>query len=128
MAELYRRRFPATPDMVPVARHDVLDTLTQAGLTDAGLHAKVALAVTEATANAVRHAYPADRTDGPVEVAVTQTGDSLLVTVEDEGLGMDNRMPTKAGGMGLALMGDQTRNLAIESGRTGTVVKLRFGI
>lgn len=46
----------ATPDMVPVARHDVIDTLTPAGLTDPGLPAHVALALTEATANAVRHA------------------------------------------------------------------------
>jgi hypothetical protein len=41
---------------------------------------------------------------------------------------MDNRMPTEAGGMGLAIVGDQTRNLAIESDQTGTLVKLRFGI
>jgi serine/threonine-protein kinase RsbW len=128
MAELYRRRFPATPEMVPVARHDVIDALTQAGLTDPGLHAHVALALTEATANAVRHAYPADRTERPVEVTVTRSTDVLLVTVADEGLGMDSRMPTGSGGMGLAIMGGQTQDLAIESDHAGTLVKLQFGI
>lgn len=128
MAELYRRRFHATPDMVPVARHDVRDALIEAGLTDPGLHANVALAVTEATANAVRHAYPADRTERPVEVAVTRAPDILVVTVEDEGLGMAGRAPTQADGMGLTIMGDQSRDVAIESDHTGTLVTLRFGI
>ena len=128
MAELYRRRFRATPDMVPVARHDVRDALVQAGLIDPGLHANVALAVTEATANAVRHAYPADHAERPVEVTVTRATDILLVTVEDEGRGMVNRTPSEIGGMGLAIMGDQSRDLAIESDSSGTLVTLRFGV
>ena len=49
---------------------DVLDTLTQAGLTDPALRSNVALAVSEATANAVRHAYP--------RIAPTATSTSQL--------------------------------------------------
>lgn len=128
MAELYRRRFPATPDMVPVARHDVRDALIRAGLTDPGLHANVALAVTEATANAVRHAYPADHAERPVEVTVTRSTDALVVTVEDEGSGIADGPATEAGGMGLAIMGDQSRDLSIDTGDTGTRVRLSFGI
>jgi anti-sigma regulatory factor (Ser/Thr protein kinase) len=64
MTELYRRRFPATPQSVPLARHDVVDAVTHAGLTDARARAALALAVTEALSNAVRHAYPPSvRTD-----------------------------------------------------------------
>jgi anti-sigma regulatory factor (Ser/Thr protein kinase) len=128
MAELYRRRYSATRDAVPRARHDIIATLTQAGLTDARLHANVALAVSEATGNAVRHAYSPAGTDGHVEVTVTRATDILIVTVKDEGSGMDNSMPTEGGGLGLSIMSAQTRDLAIESNETGTTVKLRFRI
>ena len=35
---------------------------------------------------------------------------------------------TAAAGMGLAIMGDQSRDLAIESDQTGTLVTLRFDL
>lgn len=128
MAELYRRRFPAAPEAVPSARHDVMDTLTQAGLTDVSLRAKVALAVTEATANAVRHAYPPDCTDGHVDVAVARTSDSLTVTVSDEGLGVRSGAPSHGSGLGLSIMTAEAQEVAVETGESGTVVALWFDI
>ena len=50
------------------------------------------------------------------------------MTVEDEGRGMADRTPSQTGGMGLPLMGDQSRELEIESDDTGTLVTLRFGL
>ena len=126
MAELYRRRFPAAPEAVPHARHDVLDTLTQAGLTDPALRSNVAPAVSEATANAVRHAYPPDRTDGHVDVAVARTSDRLTVAVSDEGLGMRSGVPSQGSGLGLSIMTAEAQDVAVESGERGTVVVLRF--
>lgn len=129
MTELYRRRFPATPEAVPAARHEVIEALAQAGLTSAELHANVASAVSEAVGNAVRHAYPPDRIDGHVDVAVTRADDSLTVTISDEGLGMEPRLPTQdSAGLGLAIMSAQAGNLAVESDTTGTTVALDFSI
>ena len=128
MADLYRGRFSATPQAVPAARREVLAALTQAGLTDAELHARVALAVSEATGNAVRHAYPPDQADGHVEVAVTRAGDTVIITVSDEGLGMDSHTSAEGSGLGLLLMRDQTQDLAVESDGNGTRVALHFSV
>jgi anti-sigma regulatory factor (Ser/Thr protein kinase) len=126
MAELYRRRFPATPEAVPLARHDVLDILDQAGLADPTLRANVALAVSEATTNAVRHAYPPDRIDGHVDIAVTRAHDSVTVTVSDEGLGMDSRISPQGSGLGLLIMSAEAQDVAVKSDQAGTTVALRF--
>jgi anti-sigma regulatory factor (Ser/Thr protein kinase) len=129
MAELFRRRYPANRSAVPRARHDILDVLTEAGLPDPSLRANVALAVSEATGNAVRHAYPPDHAAGHVEVTVTREPDTVTVTVCDQGSGMDHSLSTEQGaGLGLLIMRRQSRNLAIESDETGTIVELRFGV
>jgi two-component sensor histidine kinase len=128
MAELFRRRYLADRSAVPRARHDVLDTLAEAGLTHPSLRANVALAVSEATGNAVRHAYPPDHADGHVEVTVTREADSLTVTVRDDGVGIDNSPPTQGGGLGLLLLRNQSQHALIKSDEAGTVVKLRFSV
>jgi serine/threonine-protein kinase RsbW len=128
MAELYRRRFAATPKAVPLARHDVIDTLAEAGLADPALRANIALAVSEATSNAVRHAYPPDRIDGHVDIAVTRTDDSVTVTVSDEGLGMDSRISPQGSGLGLSIMSAEAQDIAVTSDQAGTTVALRFAI
>lgn len=124
MSELCRTRFPAAPEAVPGARHAVVDSLAQAGLTDPGLHGRVALAVSEATANAVRHACPPGRTDGVVEVAVTRTGGTLTITVRDNGRGVAGR----GSGLGMSIMTAVAQDVAMQSGESGTVVTLRFSI
>jgi serine/threonine-protein kinase RsbW len=126
MAELYRRRLPATPQAVPLARHDVLDTLAQVGLADPTLRTNIALAVSEATSNAVRHAYPPDRIDGQLDIAVTRAHDSVTVTVSDEGLGMDSRMSPRGSGLGLLIMSAEAQDVAVKTDQGGTTVALRF--
>jgi anti-sigma regulatory factor (Ser/Thr protein kinase) len=128
MTELYRRRFPATPGAVPLVRHDLIDALNRVGLTDATLHPRIALTLTEATTNAVRHAYSPDRPDGHVEVTVTRASDNLTVMVRDEGVGMDDGMPPPGSGLGFAIMTSETQNLAVKSDGDGTIVALRFSI
>jgi anti-sigma regulatory factor (Ser/Thr protein kinase) len=128
MAELYRRRFRATPQAVPLGRHEVIDALNRVGLTDATLHARIALALSEATTNAVRHAYPPDHADGHIEVTATRASDSLTVMVKDEGQGMDNGMPPPGSGLRFAIMTSETQDLAVKSDGAGTIVALRFSL
>jgi two-component sensor histidine kinase len=126
MFELYRERLSATPAAVRLARHGVSDALVRAGIADAALLADIALTVSEATTNAVRHAYP-DGSDGHVDVTVARTAESIIITVRDEGGGMNEALPETRGlGVGLALMYSQTERLEIESDSAGTVVTLHF--
>jgi anti-sigma regulatory factor (Ser/Thr protein kinase) len=126
MLELYHERLPATPAAVRLVRHGVSDALTEAGVSDVGLLADIALAVSEATTNAVRHAYPAG-TDGHIEVIVIRTAERIAITVSDEGAGMEDALNHTGGlGVGLALMNSQTERLDIASDTTGTIVTLHF--
>jgi anti-sigma regulatory factor (Ser/Thr protein kinase) len=125
-SELYRERLPATPAAVRRARLGVADALARAGIADGTLLADIALTVSEATANAVRHAYPS-RNDGHVEVSVARTAEAIVITVTDEGRGIKNAVSDTRGlGIGLALMHAQTDSMEVESNSTGTVVTLRF--
>ena len=125
MLEVYRERLPATPAAVRHARHGVIDALVRAGTADGPLLADIALAVSEATTNAVRHAYPPG-SDGHIDVTVTCTPYSIIVTVKDEGVGMNAHENAHGLGLGLPLMNSQTECLEITSDTTGTIVTLRF--
>jgi anti-sigma regulatory factor (Ser/Thr protein kinase) len=96
------------------------------GFHDPDLHSKVSLALTEATGNAVRHAYPEGAT-GDVHVAVDRTAEGIVIVVGDHGVGMRNGDGNAGSlGVGLMLMRAETASLAIESDATGTTVTLRF--
>lgn len=123
---MYREQLRATPAAVPLIRHGVGDALTEAGVADPAPLADIALVVGEATTNAVIHAYPPGAA-GHVEVIVTRTPDSIIVTVKDEGDGMDKTLrETRGLGLGLPLMNSQTERLEIRTDTTGTIVTLHF--
>jgi anti-sigma regulatory factor (Ser/Thr protein kinase) len=126
MGEVYRQRLPATPAAVPLVRHGVSDALVRAGVADPALLADIALTVSEATTNAVRHAYPPG-SGGHVDVTAIQTAHNVIVTVRDEGGGMlEALQDSPKQGVGLALMNSQTEHLEIASDGTETIVTLHF--
>ena len=127
MLELYREQLPATRASVGLARHDVRDALTEAGIADAALLADIALLVTEATTNAVRHAYPPGSA-GHVDVTVNRTADSIMDSVEDGGVGMNAHEHTDGLGLGLPIMNAQTARLEITSDATGTIVTMHVAL
>ncbi|MDQ4048510.1 MAG: ATP-binding protein [Actinomycetota bacterium] len=118
-------RLPAERDSLPVVRQ-ALRSLGEAVDADRELLEDTELAVTEACANAIEHAYGGD--SGTVEVTLApQPKSSLLVTVRDSGRGMPSPLAPRTGGFGLSLIEGIATELTIEPGPDGgTDVAMTF--
>jgi anti-sigma regulatory factor (Ser/Thr protein kinase) len=117
----------AIAENVRPIRQRVARAATEAGASEA-IAEEVALCVTEAVANVIRHAY--DRGEGDVEVLVEFDDGELIVIVRDHGRGMRNRPPPPGpGGYGLRIIRALAHDVAISSdGQRGTVVDMRFAL
>ena len=125
MPVLLKQTLRASAAAVPDARRAVQRALTDAGLVDTDLQEAVALTVTEAASNVVRHAYP--QNPGELQITVTTTRLWLEIGVDDEGVGFQPQDVSQPGaGFGLRLMRRYARQLCVESGDRGTLVTLRF--
>jgi two-component sensor histidine kinase len=102
MRPVFERRVPALSASVQEVRRDAVAAYEQGG-GDPALAADVALGVTEAVANATRHAYP-ERCDGSVDVRGWFEDGLFVVQVLDRGVGIDT--PTRSPGahLGIALI------------------------
>ena len=126
MPVLLKQKLHACAAAVPDARRAVQQALLDAGLDDADLQEAVALTVTEATSNVVRHAYPRE-TSGDLLITVTTKRRWLEIGVDDEGIGFQTPDVSQPGaGLGLRLMRHYTLQLCVASGDRGTLVTLRF--
>lgn len=86
----------------------------------------VALAVSEIVSNAVVHAYR-DGGEGTITVAATIEGESMVVRVTDDGLGLSPRDDSPGAGMGLIIAGRIAQRVEIERPPAGgTAVRLTF--
>jgi anti-sigma regulatory factor (Ser/Thr protein kinase) len=128
MSMVFSERYPASASSVPLARHDVIDALTAAGFSDTDLQSRVALALSEATGNVVRHAYPQGGNEH-MEIVVNETAGAVVIAVTDYGVGVNNT-DTRNGhpsmGLGLPLIHAQTKNVGIHPDTSGTTVTLHF--
>lgn len=84
-------RFPAEPRNVGRARDEVGKHAEALGLPPGAVD-DLKTIVTEACANVVRHAYPEDATERPMEVELERDEGDLKVVVRDSGTGI--RPPT----------------------------------
>jgi len=84
----------------------------------------VALTVSEAVGNVVRHAYPGGT--GPVEVEAALEEPDLVVYVRDEGVGVDGTSRTPGLGLGMTIMRQLGRLRVDRRPEGGTQVALRF--
>lgn len=112
---------PATPNSVTTARHAVAEFCAGQVID----HGAVALAVTEAVANVVVHAYR-DGDPGLVYVAASLDDGTLAVVISDDGQGMAPRTDSPGIGLGLALIANLTDTMQIEHGGGGTRLVMRF--
>ena len=118
------RRWPATARSLPEARHATIDALAQAGVGDRQLLAAIALALSEAFANAVRYAYP--DSVGDVDLTVDHDTNNITVMVADIGVGIGRPTREPGLGLGLQLISALTTTFTVVSDTTGTTLTMRF--
>lgn len=118
---------PAYPENVGVVRH-VLGGVAEALGLDHELLDDIRLAVSEACANVVIHAYAA-QPSGLMDVDVHVTGGDLQISVRDHGAGMAPRTDSPGLGVGLPLMASLATSMELLSPTGGgTEVRMRFGL
>jgi serine/threonine-protein kinase RsbW len=120
-------KLAAEPQNVRQARDEAANYAEGLGLSAAGVD-DLKTIVSEACANIVRHAYPDDATERPMEVEVEEADGELTLIVRDSGTGI--RPPTGARPnslrLGFILMGSLADFLQLRTGRgRGTELLLK---
>ena len=116
-------RTPATALWVPGLRRIVTHALRIHDLGSGHLAGNVALAVTEACSNTVRHAYPTGPGDILLELDITD--DAVTATVTDHGVGIHAATADPGAGFGLRLI-HATSDTTIHSEPGHTRIEMRF--
>jgi serine/threonine-protein kinase RsbW len=120
------RRVAARPEALPPLRRAVVALAHEAGFARDRVD-DVAVAVSEVLTNVVVHAYRDEQKAGPISVAAAIDGESVRVTIRDEGRGFERRDDSPGLGLGLSLVAMIADDLRISPARpSGTVVALRF--
>ena len=109
---------------VGVIRGEVAAVARECGLEGEALH-DVLLAVSEAASNAVIHGS-VGREDARIKVIVGLSDVVMLVTVSDNGNGLQPSIETAGLGAGLSIIAALTRSLDIRSSPDGTEVHMAF--
>lgn len=120
---------PAKPEYLLLARLAATSVGRSAGASEETI-ADLKLAVTEAVANAVRHAYP-EGAPGRVTVELFSSPGRLEIAVSDTGLGLtEPDRPVLEGsgesGMGLSIIRAVADEVELTSGPDGTGTRIRF--
>lgn len=126
MTSPLRRSLPAVPASVPRLRSAVAEFAVAAGVQEPQL-AAVKLAVSEAVTNAVVHAYADADEPGDVHVIGCLRGDTVHVTVSDDGAGIMPRLDSPGLGVGLPFIADTADTLDIGTADGGgTELRMTF--
>lgn len=120
-------KLAAEPQNVRQARDEAATYAEGLGLDSAGVE-ELKTIVSEACSNIVRHAYPEDAEERPMEVAMDRTDSELTVTVRDSGTGI--RPPTgdrpSSLRLGFILMGSLANFMQLRTGKDrGTELLLK---
>ena len=107
-------RVPALAAEVATIRHAVLESAKAHRIARTPRN-DIALAVSEACANVVMHAYRDAAAPGPLAVEAYRDDGEFFVVVSDEGSGMSPRTDSPGLGLGLGLIGRLTQRLEITS-------------
>jgi serine/threonine-protein kinase RsbW len=85
----------------------------------------IALAVTEAVANIVRHAYPGTE-PGLIHLDAHREAGALVFSIRDDGTGPNPPSPNPGLGAGLPILAEVSDHTTIKSTSAGTHLTLRF--
>jgi Anti-sigma regulatory factor (Ser/Thr protein kinase) len=126
-----RLTIPAKAEYITLCRLALTGLARLHPLSDEQL-ADLKLALTEATSNSVRHAYPG--ADGTVEITYELHGDRLVIEVTDEGEGFDPADESgngdlenlTEGGLGIAIIRSIADEFELATGPGGRGARLRF--
>jgi serine/threonine-protein kinase RsbW len=126
-----RLTIPAKAEYITLGRLALTGLARLRPLSDETL-ADLKLALTEATSNSVRHAYP--DADGWVEISYELHGDRLVIVVTDEGAGFDAADEAEVGdlenltegGLGIAIIRSIADEFELGKGPDGRGSRLRF--
>lgn len=113
---------PAVPEAVPVLRHAAADFAAEHG-ADADLCGDIALAVSEAVTNAVKHSRV--HAEEPVRLTAAVADDWLEIQVTDRGAGFGLR-ESDGLGLGLPTIARLAAQLTISQEGLGTELCMRF--
>ncbi len=120
----FGRTVPAVPENVAPLRHAIVDLARGAGASE-DVQTDLALAVGEACANVVVHAYPPGDT-GVLIVHAGVADGTITVVVVDQGQGMTPRPDSPGLGLGLPLIANLSDQLEIHDGPEGLGTELRM--
>ncbi len=122
---------PADARFLPRTRRAIAGYLEEVG-ADAEQSADVVLALDEACANVVRHAFP-HGTAGTIHLRAELDPDSVVVQVEDEGVGFDpfsaplrEAEPEDVSGRGLRIIRELMSSVHVESPTNNGGTRLRM--
>jgi serine/threonine-protein kinase RsbW len=128
--EFVHRSWPADPEQLVLIRRELTSWLAPLQLSETEV-ADVVLAVDEAAANAVRHAYGPDES-GAVELTLWTEPGTLSIEVVDHGQWQPPTTPPPPGpatsGRGIPLMSQMSEAVLIHYDERGSRVLLRHRI
>jgi serine/threonine-protein kinase RsbW len=124
--EFVHRSWPADPEQLVLIRRELSSWLAPLALTEDEV-ADVVLAVDEAAANAVRHAYGPDES-GAVELTLWTEPGTLSIEVVDHGSWRPPAEQSAQGGHGIPLMNRMSESVLIRFDGRGSRVLLRHRI
>lgn len=114
----------AVPELIPTWRHRARDFATANRAAPKVVEA-IALAVTEAVTNVVKHAYEPGADDRAIWLRGSVADSLLEIRVSDRGLGF--RESAHPGlGVGLSIIADMSAELDVDQGPEGTELRMRF--
>jgi anti-sigma regulatory factor (Ser/Thr protein kinase) len=117
-------RVPARPEELARVRRRLRAWLDEVGASSPHSE-ELTVAVHEAAANVVEHAYGLG--EGPLMVGGRRTGDLIEIEVRDSGT-WRTRAPRPQRGRGFSLMRSLTDSVDVEQAASGTTVVLRLDL
>ena len=115
--------FDAVADSVPEVRARVRAWCDAIPIADPVL-GDLLLAVTEAAANVVRHAYAEGR-PGTFSLDARREAEGVVIAIRDEGVGMGHAAPSRGGGLGLDIIERLFPHSTVCQADPGTRVTIR---